>query len=135
MSCILLTLLLSASGWLLNVNYAVYSALNGLAGRSFVFDKLLGLGLSSNLVKAGVIGACFLFAWLAGEDAAKIAMRRKILLITLISSVFVLATTKSLSKSVFLPRPYILSEKTFHLEGDQLVETPRVGYNVPFDDD
>jgi membrane-associated phospholipid phosphatase len=133
MSSVFPALLLSGTDWLLNVNYEMYHALNGIAGRSFVFDKLLGLGLSSNLVKAGVIGACFLFTWLAGEDAGKLAIRRKILLITLVSSVFVLATTKSLSKSVFLPRPYVLSEKTYHLDGDQLVRSPQVEYNVPFD--
>ena len=123
------------ANWLWSVNIYIYHALNSLAGQSFVFDKLIGLGLSSNLVKASVIGACFMFAWLIGDDDAKIAARRKILLITLVSSVFVLAVTKPMSKAVFLPRPFVLSERSFHLEGSQLVETPRVEYNVPFDED
>jgi len=133
MSCIFLTLLLSAANWVWSADYAIYHVLNGLAGRSFVLDKFLGLGLSSNLVAYALGVALNAILPARGGDAVKIAARRKILLITLISSVFVLATTKSLSKSVFLPRPYILSEKTFHLEGDQLVETPHVDYNVPFD--
>lgn len=127
------TILLSQSHWLWNANTYIYHSFNDLAGQSWVLDQFIGLALSSNLVKAGVIGACFMFAWLAGDDAAKVAVRRKILLITLLSSIFVLATTKSLSKTVFLPRPYILSQHTFHLEGDQLIETPRIEYNVPFD--
>ena len=125
----------SESHWIWSVNNYTYHALNDLAGQSWVFDNIYGLGLNSNLVKAGVIGACFMFAWLTGDDSDKIAARRKILLITLISSVFVLATTKSLSKRVFLPRPYVLSERTFHLEGDQLVETPLSKYSVPYDEE
>lgn len=126
---------LGQNHWLWNANTYIYHAFNDLAGRSWVFDNIYGLALSSNMVKAGVIGACFMFAWLSGDDAAKIAVRRKILLITLLSSVFVLATTKPLSKIVFLPRPFIQSEHSFHLEGDQLVETPRLEYNVPFDEE
>lgn len=123
------------SDWILSANNYLYHALNGLAGQSFVFDGLLGLGLSSNLVKAAVIGACFMLAWLSGDDASITAARRKILLITLVSSVMVLATTKTVSKLVFLPRPYVLSERSFHLNDRQLVETPRVEFRVPFDDD
>ena len=109
----------------------LYSIINGLAGRSWIFDNLVDLPLESNLVKAALVGACFLFVWLGGTNEADTARRRKILLITLIASVFVIATTKTLSKTVFLPRPFILSQKTFHLEGDQLVETPRLNYRVP----
>ena len=123
------------TNWILSVNDYLYHALNGLAGQSFAFDQLLGLGLSSNLVKAAVIGACFMLAWLSGEEASVTAARRKILLITLVSSVMVLATTKTLTKYVFIPRPYVLSERSFHLEGRQMVETPRVDFRVPFDDE
>ena len=127
--------LLTDSSWLWSLNIQVYDALNGLAGQSWYFDTLTGAALSSNLVKAGVIGACFMYAWLSGNDAAQISARRKILLVTLLASVFVLATTKSLSKTVFLPRPFILAEKTFHLEEDQLVETPRLEYAAAADEE
>src|SRR5690348_5437428 len=126
---------LAQSSWITGANSYLYHMLNGMAGQSWVFDHVLGLGLSSNLVKAAVIGACFMFAWLSGDDRVVTAARRKVLLITLISSVFVLGATKTISKSVFLPRPYVLSERSFHLENDQLVETPRVNFNVPFDDE
>ena len=35
----------------------------------------------------------------------------------------------------FLPRPFIQSQKAFHLEGDQLVESQRLSFRVPFDKD
>ena len=127
--------ILAQSDWILNANNYLYHALNGLAGQSFVFDRLLGLGLSSSLVKAAVIGACFMLAWLSGEEPSITAARRKILLITLMSSVMVLGATKTVSKYIFLPRPYVLSERSFHLNDRQLVETPRVDFRVPYDDD
>jgi membrane-associated phospholipid phosphatase len=130
-----MTFLLTEVSWIWNANIQIYNALNGLAGHSWYFDALIGLALSSNLVKAGVVGACFMYAWSSGKDAIQISVRRKILLVTLISSVFVLATTKSISKTVFLPRPFILAEKTFHLEGDQLVETPQLEYVVAEDEE
>ncbi len=126
---------MSVSDWILSANNYIYHALNDLAGQSWVFDHVLGLGLNSNLIKAAVIGACFMLAWLSGEDASITAARRKVLLITLLSSVMVLAATKTVEKYVFLPRPYVLSERSFHLSGRQLVETPRVDFRVPFDDD
>jgi membrane-associated phospholipid phosphatase len=118
-----------------NVNDYLYEMINGLAGRSWILDNLIDLPLQSNLVKAGLVGACFLFVWLGGKDGAEIARRRKILLITIIASVFVITTTKTLSKTIFLPRPFIQSQKAFHLEGDRLVESPRLEYRVPLDDE
>ena len=120
---------------LTNINDYLFEIINNFAGRSWIFDNLMDLPLESNLVKAGLIGACFLFVWHRGANDADIVSRRKILLITLIASVFVIATTKVLSKTVFLPRPFILSQKTFHLEGDQLVESPRLNFRVPLDEE
>lgn len=115
------------------INDYLYEMINGLAGRSWIFDNLMALPLESNLIKAGLVGACFLFVWLGGANEAETARRRKILLITLMSMVCVIAVTKTLSKTIFLPRPFIQSQKTFHLENDQLVETPRLPYRVPLD--
>lgn len=119
----------------LDINNYLYHCLNGMAGQSWLFDHVMGLGISNNLTKAAVIGACFMLAWLSSGEATVVAARRKILLITLFSSVFVIATTKTISKNVFLPRPYVLSAKTYHLDGTQLVEDRPLEYNVPFDDD
>jgi len=131
----MLAILLAQVSWLLAVNDYLYRALNDIAGRSWFLDQFLGLGLTSPLVKASVISACFMFAWMSGSDRAVTASRRKILLITLVSAVFALAGTKMVSKTVFLPRPYVLSERTFHLEGDALVESQRTAFNVPNDPD
>jgi len=121
--------------WLTGINDYLYEMINGLAGKSWIFDNLIDLPLKSNLVKAALIGACFMFAWLTGANEAEVARRRKILLITLIASVFVIGTTKTLSKTIFLPRPFIQSQKTFHLEGDQLIESRKLDYRVPLDDE
>lgn len=118
---------------LTNINDYIYEMINGFAGQSWIFDNLINLSLESNLVKAGLIGACFLFVWHKGAEDLDVSRRRKILLITLVASVFVIAATKTLSKTVFLPRPFILSQKTFHLKDDQLVEAPRLSYRVPLD--
>jgi membrane-associated phospholipid phosphatase len=122
-----------APRWLTTANDSLYHSLNGLAGHSPIFDQLLGLGLSSNLVKAGLISACFLFAWMSGSEPYITAARRKVLMITLLSSVLVLATTKTISNMVFLPRPYVTSEQTYHLDGDRLVEGSRATFRVPTD--
>ena len=61
--------------------------------------------------------------------------KRKILLLTLLASVFVIATTKTISKTVFLPRPFIQSQKAFHLEGDQLIESRKLLFRVPLDNE
>ena len=133
---LLLTILLltpAAPDRITNFNNYLYEMINGLAGRSWLFDNLMVLPVENNLIKAAMIGACFLMVWLGGKDGADTARRRKILLITLLASVFVIATTKTLSKTVFLPRPFVQSQKTFHLEGDQLVESPRLDWHVPLD--
>ena len=115
------------------INDSLFEFFNGLAGRSWIFDNLMALPLESNLVKAALIGSCFFYVWHQSGDESEIIRRRKILLITLLASVFVITTTKTLSKTVFLPRPFIQSQKTFHLEDNQLVESPRLNYRVPLD--
>lgn len=124
------------SGWverLVATSDSLYALCNSLAGRSWVLDNLIALPLDNQLVKAAIIGGCFLAVWHGHRDEATTQRNRRILLITLIASVFVIATTKTLSKTVFLPRPFIQSQKVFHLEGDQLVESHRLAYRVPLD--
>lgn len=131
----ILILMTTATSRVTGIDAYLYETINGFAGRSWIFDNLIVLPYENNLIKAAVIGACFLFLWVKGGDEADVARRRKILLITLLASVFVIATTKTLSKTVFLPRPFIQSQKTFHLEGDQLVESPRLDYRVPMNEE
>lgn len=115
------------------ISDSLYQFCNRLSGHSWLLDTLIALPLDNQLVKAAIIGGCFLAAWHVGKDDATTQRNRRILIITLIASVFVIATTKTLSKTVFLPRPFIQSQKAFHLEGDQLVESHQLAYHVPLD--
>ena len=119
--------------WLADLSGVLSQIFNGLAGHSKAFDKLISLPLENSLIKAAVIGACFFAAWFGRQTPAETQKARKALLITLIASVFVLATTKVVSHTVFLPRPFIQSQKFYHLEGDRLIENKRIGYRVPLD--
>ena len=108
----------------------LYLVLNGLSGRSWLFDSLVALAIDNNLVKAGPVAAAFFFAWMAGSDQARLRSRR-ILIVTLASLLFVLVSTKAIADSIFLPRPFIHSQQTYHLDEGRLVETPRLDYRQP----
>lgn len=125
---LLFTSLTSASDYL-------YQLLNSVVGHSWVLDTLLTLPLENQLVKAAIVGGCFVAVWFGRGEEAEIVRQRKILLLTLLAAVFVIATTKTISKTVFLPRPFIQSQKAFHLEGDQLVESQKLSFRVPLDDE
>lgn len=118
---------------LTNISDALFAVCNSLAGRSQLLDQLIALPMTNQLVKAGVIGACFFAVWHGSGDEAEVQRRRRILLLTLVACGLVIATTKTLSKTVFLPRPFIQSQKAFHLAGEQLVENKRLAYRVPLD--
>ena len=105
-----------------------------MAGRSWLFDSLVSLTQENDLVKAGIIGCCFFAAWYSGKTTDETRARRKILLTTLIAAVCVLATTKAISHTIFLPRPAIESQKIYHLSGDALVELKRSAVRVPLDE-
>lgn len=130
-----LTLLVGLVERITVISDSCYQFCNQLAGRSWLLDNLIALPLDNQLVKAAIVGGCFLAAWHVGKDEATTQRNRRILLVTLIASVFVIATTKTFSKTVFLPRPFIQSQKAFHLEGDQLVESQRLNYRVPLDEE
>ncbi|HEX4946469.1 MAG TPA: phosphatase PAP2 family protein [Blastocatellia bacterium] len=124
-------LLLDVTDWITQISNALFHVGNSVVGHSRVLDTLLALPMTNQFVKAALIGGCFLAVWLSPEDTLR---KRRILLITLVASVLVIATTKTLSKTVFLPRPFIQSQKAFHLENNQLVETPRLAFRVPLDE-
>ncbi|HEX8238815.1 MAG TPA: phosphatase PAP2 family protein [Allosphingosinicella sp.] len=117
-------MILRLSDWL-------YLALNGLAGRSWLLDTLISLPLDNNLVKAGPIGACFVYAWWSGRDEADIRRRRATLLVTIASLLFVMATTKTLADQFFQPRPFVHAQQAWHLQDGRLVETPKLAYREP----
>jgi undecaprenyl-diphosphatase len=115
---------------LLGASDGLYLLLNGLAGRSWLFDSLVALAIDNNFVKAAPIAAAFLFAWQRGSGAERLRARR-ILLVSLASLLAVLGATKVIADSVFLPRPFVQSQQSYHLEGGRLVESPRLAYRAP----
>lgn len=133
-SIALSALLAELTGQLTNLNDQILLRVNGMAGRSWFFDSLVGLSQENDLVKAGIIGCCFFAAWYSGKTTDETRARRKILLTTLIAAVCVLSTTKALSHAIFLPRPAIESQKIYHLSGDSLVEMKRSSVRVPLDE-
>jgi membrane-associated phospholipid phosphatase len=133
-SVALSTLLAEITGRLTGLNDQILSQVNGLAGRSWLFDSLVGLSQDNDLIKAGIIGCCFFAAWYSGKTTDEIRAHRKILMITLVAAVCVLATTKTISHTIFLPRPAIESQKIYHLTGDNLVEMKRTHVRVPLDE-
>ena len=117
------------------LNDQILLRVNGMAGRSWLFDSLVGLTQENDLLKAGLIGCCFFAAWYSGKTTDQTRAGRKILLTTLVAAVCVLGTTKMLSKTIFLPRPAIESQKIYHLSGDSLVELKRTNVRVPLDEE
>jgi membrane-associated phospholipid phosphatase len=131
---VILSMLLTAASRLSAANDQLLLWINGLAGRSWLFDSVVAFFQDNDLAKAGVIGCCFLAAWYGGKSDKSTNVRRKILIATLVAAVFVITTTKVLSHTIFLPRPEILSQKIYRLEGDQLVEMKRVPVRISLDD-
>src|SRR4029453_9709912 len=111
----------------------LYELCNGLAGHYWLLDNLLALTLHNHLVKAALLGGCFLSAWHAYRDESAAITVRRVLLITLLASGFVVATTRIIATHVFHPRPFVYSQETWHLDGNQLVESRRLPYRVPLD--
>jgi membrane-associated phospholipid phosphatase len=126
--------LTSLTGGLSSINDYLLLRINGVAGRSWLFDSVVAFFQDNDLAKAGVVGCCFLAAWYGGKSNDGTNTRRKILIATLIAAVFVITTTKVLSHTIFLPRPEIQSQKIYRLEGDQLVEMKRMAVRIPLDD-
>ncbi len=120
---------------LTSLNDQILAGMNGMAGRSWFFDSIVGLTQGNDLVKAGIIGCCFFAAWYSGKTLADTRARRKVLLMTLVAAVCVLATTKVLSHTIFLPRPAIESQKIYHLSGGDLVAMKRTNVRVPLDEE
>ncbi|MGA9581405.1 MAG: phosphatase PAP2 family protein [Allosphingosinicella sp.] len=109
----------------------LYLLLNGLAGRSWLLDTLISLPLDNNLVKAGPVGACFVYAWWSGGEEADMRRRRSTLLVTIASLLFVMAATKTIADGYFQPRPFVHAQQAWHLEDGRLVETEKLAYREP----
>lgn len=111
----------------------LYELCNQVAGHFWLLDNLLALTLHNHLVKAAVLGGCFLAAWHADRDQTVTVRTRRILLVTLVASGFVAAATRVISTQLFHPRPFVYSQQTYHLDGDRLVPGRHLPYRVPLD--
>src|ERR1043165_7986812 len=125
----------SLSGWFTHLNDQMLLGINNIAGRSWLFDSIVAFFIDNDLAKAGVIGGCFLAAWYGGKTIDITNARRRILIATLVAAVFVITTTKFLSKTVFLPRPEIQTQKIYRLEGEELVEMKRMPVRFMLDEE
>lgn len=96
----LFSLLTSLASGLTELNDNLLLRINGLAGRSWLFDSLVAFFQDNDLAKAGVVGCCFLAAWYGSKSDSGTSARRKILIVTLIAAVFVITTTKLLSHNL-----------------------------------
>ena len=97
-------------------------------------SNLIELVLKNNLVKAGIVGACFFAAWHEKKTILETANARKFLLATLFAIVAVLATMRIISHSVLIPRTFVQTQKIYFLEENRLVENERVEYRLPLDE-
>lgn len=111
------------------VDVAVFEALNGAVGRSWSFDSLVALALDNVLVKAGPVAACFFFAWYSnrGRD---VAVRRRILLVTLLALFLIAPLTRTLSETRLSPRPFVAAEQTYVLDDGRLEEQRPVAFRT-----
>src|SRR5262252_5090501 len=125
----------SLAGWFMQLNDRLLLLVNSVAGRSWLFDSIVAFFLDNDLAKAGVIGGCFLAAWYGGKSIESTSQRRRILITTLVAAVCVITTTKVMSKTIFLPRPDIQTQKIFRLEGDELVELKRMPVRTMLDEE
>jgi membrane-associated phospholipid phosphatase len=123
------------TGWFTQLNDQILLSINSIAGRSWLFDSIVAFFIDNDLAKAGVIGGCFLAAWYGGKSLESTNARRRILITTLMAAICVIATTKVLSKTIFLPRPEIQTQKIYRLEDDQLVEMKRMPVRTMLDDE
>jgi undecaprenyl-diphosphatase len=102
------------------VNEALFHALNGLVGRSWLVDSLIALALDNLLVKAGPICACFLYAWYRSADGSPDRRARRILLVTLAALFVIAPVSKSLSETRLAPRPFLMAEQAYALDDGRL---------------
>ncbi len=94
---LILSTLLTITSRLSDLNDRLLLWINGLAGRSWLFDSMVAFFQDNDLAKAGLIGCCFLAAWYGGKSSDSTNTRRRILIASLIAAICVITTTKILS--------------------------------------
>ena len=108
------------------IDQAVFLAANQIVGRSWAVDSLFAMALESPVVKAGPLGALFLFAWFRLRGTKPVEVRRRVLAVTLLAVFLVAPVTKIFSEGRMEPRPVVLTHPGYGLRGGALVESPRL---------
>ncbi|MBY0507107.1 MAG: phosphatase PAP2 family protein [Bryobacteraceae bacterium] len=96
-----------------------------------LFDQLVAMVSTNDLLKAGPIGACLVAVWVAGRKAEEIRLYRRRLLLVLMAALCTVMTTKVASRYFAYPRPYVLSQTAYRVSNDQLVAYPKEEVRTP----
>ena len=115
------------------INNQLSAFCNSLAGNSLLFDNFIALIVENDLLKAGIIGACFFAVWFGAEKISESRKVRETLLVTLFAVIAVVAVTRQISHSVLIPRQFVQTQKIYFLEKDRLIENQRADFRLPLD--
>ena len=96
-----------------------------------LFDQLVSMVSTNDLLKAGPIGACLIAAWVVGRNTGETRLYRRRLLLVLMAALCTVMTTKLASRWLAYPRPYVLSQTSYRLSNDQLVAYPKEEVRTP----
>lgn len=122
------------AGYILYINERLSAMCNSLAGNSPPFDNFIALVVENDLLKAGIIGACFFAVWFGTEKVSETRKVRRTLLVTLFAVIAVVAVTRQISHTVLIPRQFVQTQKIYFLEENNLVENERAEYRQPLDE-
>lgn len=115
----------------MNFGQSLFELLNGLSGHSALFDQIFAAVATNDLLKAGMIGACLIAAWVAGKNDAESALIRRRLLLVLVAAGCTVATTKVLGKWISYPRPFVLShDQAYRFQDGQLSAYTKTPYRA-----
>ena len=109
----------------------LFQAINSLVGRSWLIDTLLGYPLRNSVVKAAVVGGCYMAAWYSADLGEESLRRRRALLAGVLAAVFAIAASKAISPYCAKPRPFAQSSTLFVHQGDQLMPQRSLPFRVP----
>lgn len=114
-----------------NVDQAVFLAANQIVARSWAVDSLIAMALENPVVKAGPLGALFLFAWYRLRGAKPIEVRRRVLAVSLLAVFLVAPLTKVFSEGAMEPRPVVLAHPGYGFRDGALAKSPQLEVRLP----
>lgn len=96
-----------------------------------LFDQLVAMVATNDLLKAGPIGACLIAAWVLGRTVQQTREYRRRLLLVLLAAFCTVMITKVTSRWFAYPRPYVLSQAAYRVSNDQLAAYPKEEVRAP----